>query len=163
MNKTDCSASTWSQAETDRFIGILKEKAYRLLARREYSAFELWQKFENRAPSDIAAQVLDELVQQDMQSDRRFAEMLCRSRFNAGKGPVLLKHELDKHQIDADLIEAVMADYQHQWATSAQQVRIKKFGEQPPTNFKEWTKQARFLQQRGFTAEQIGHFNNLHN
>lgn len=136
----------------------LKNKAYRLLARREYSAFELRQKLKNLAASDIVDQVLDEFVGQDMQSDTRFAEMLCRSRFNAGKGPVLLKHELDEHKIDPDLIENMMAVYDHQWITSAQQVRIRKFGEQPPTNFKAWAKQARFLQQRGFTAAQIGRF-----
>lgn len=145
-------------AETDRLIGLLKDKAYQLLARREYSAFELRQKLKNLAPSDIVAQVLDALIGQDMQSDRRFAEMLCRSRFNAGKGPVLLKHELNEHNIAADLIENVMAVYDYQWTTSAQQVRIHKFGEQPPTNFKAWAKQARFLQQRGFTSAQIGRF-----
>ncbi len=138
---------------------MLKDKACQLLARREYSAFELRQKFKALAPDAIIMQVLGDLIQQGMQSDKRFAEMLVRARFNAGKGPAILKHELDKHHIDTDLIDSAMAVYQHQWGALAEQVRIKKFGEQSPTNFKEWAKQARFLQSRGFTSTQIGQFN----
>ena len=40
----------------------------------------------------------------------------------------------------------------------AARVRTSKFGSQPPSSYREWAKQARFLQQRGFTAEQIGSF-----
>ncbi len=166
MSKTDSaetsasqvSAQDCTQVETERLAGLLKNKAYQLLARREYSVFELQQKFKHRAPADMVDQVLNTLIQQGAQSDSRFAEMLSRSRFNAGKGPVLLKHELDKHKIDPDLIETVMAVYQQQWLESAKQVRQRKFGSAPPANFKEWAKQARFLQQRGFTSAQIGQF-----
>jgi len=34
-------------------------------------------------------------------------------------------------------------------------VRQKKFGSQPPDDFRERSRQMRFLMQRGFTAEQI--------
>ncbi len=156
MNKNYYSES--SQSETGELIRLLKNKAHRLLARREYSVFELRQKLENLAPSPVCTQILDGLVQQGMQSDTRFAEMLCRSRFNGGKGPVMLRYELNEHKIDPDLIERALAVYQGQWAESAAQVRIRKFGEKPPENFEEWAMQARFLQQRGFTSAQIGQF-----
>lgn len=158
MHKNYYSDAT--QSETDELIRLLKDKAYRLLARREYSAFELRQKLTNLAPAAICTEILDELIQQGMQSDTRFAEMLCRSRFNSGKGPVMLEHELSKHNIAADLIERAMAVYRGRWAESAAQVRMRKFGEKPPANFTEWAKQARFLQQRGFTSAHIGQFDN---
>ena len=158
MANIDSALATPSDEDCS-LISLLEAKAYQLLARREYSVFELRRKFNALAPGHIATQVLNELIQQGMQSDKRFAEMLVRARFNAGKGPAILKHELDKHHIDTDLIDSAMAVYQHQWGALAEQVRIKKFGEQPPTNFKEWAKQARFLQSRGFTSTQIGQFN----
>jgi regulatory protein len=36
-----------------------------------------------------------------------------------------------------------------------EQVRMKKFGPARPDNFRERSRQMRFLMQRGFTAEQI--------
>lgn len=158
MNK---NYSESAQSEIDALIELLEDKAYRLLTRREYSVFELRQKLENLAPSHLCTQILDCLIQQGKQSDTRFAEMLCRSRFNGGKGPVMLKHELTEHQIDPDLIERTMAVYQNQWTESAAQVRIRKFGEKLPASFEELSKQARFLQQRGFTSAQISQFGHV--
>ncbi|WP_424946571.1 regulatory protein RecX [Candidatus Spongiihabitans sp.] len=165
MNQNNYSDnySESSQSQTDELIRLLKDQACRLLARREYSAFELRQKFAQLVPPPIRAQILDDLLdnmlddlmRRGMQSDARFAEMLCRSRFNGGKGPVRLKHELNKHNINPDLIERAMAVYQGQWAASAAQVRRRKFGDHAPASYAEWARQARFLQQRGFTAEQI--------
>ena len=156
MNKEDYNQS--SQSTESELIAVLKDKAYRLLARREYSVCELRQKFKVQAPSHICDQVLAELIDQGEQSDRRFAEMLGRSRFNAGKGPVKLKHELNEHKINPAIIETIMDDYNESWVESANLVRLKKFGETPPASFKEWARQSRFLQQRGFTSEHIGNY-----
>ena len=47
-----------------------------------------------------------------------------------------------------------------QWLERAREVREKKFGRESPRDFKERSRQMRFLQQRGFTSEQIrGAFN----
>ncbi len=156
MNKEDYNQS--SQSTEKELIAVLKDKAYRLLARREYSVCELRQKLKVLAQPHICDQVLAEFIDQGEQSDRRFAEMLGRSRFNAGKGPVKLKHELNEHKIDPLIIETIMDDYSERWVESAHLVRIKKFGETPPENFSEWARQARFLQQRGFTSAHIGQF-----
>jgi regulatory protein len=156
LNKEDYNQS--SQSTENELIAVLKDKAYRLLARREYSVYELRQRFRALAQPHICEQALAELVDQGVQSDRRFAEMLGRSRFNAGKGPVKLKHELNEHKIDAEIVESVMDEYNDLWLESADMVRRKKFGEKPPASFSEWAKQARFLQQRGFTSAHIGNF-----
>lgn len=156
MKSRENTDSDKPDAET--LIPTLRDKAFQLLARREYSARELRQKFQALAPASICDRVLVELTDEDAQSDWRFAEMLCRSRFNAGKGPVKLIHELKSHEISSEVIDAAMAEYDTLWEESANEVRVRKFGEHPPSSFKEWTRQVRFLQQRGFSSEHIGHF-----
>jgi len=156
LNKEDNIKSF--QSTEDELSAVVKDKAYQLLARREYSVCEMRQKFKALAPSHICDRAIAELIDQGEQSDKRFAEMLGRSRFNAGKGPVKLEYELNQHRIDPVIIETIMDTYNELWVESANQVRLKKFGDKPPVNFSEWARQARFLQQRGFTSEHIGHF-----
>ena len=48
-----------------------------------------------------------------------------------------------------------MSDYETKWPTLAAEVRCRKFGEQAPASYKDWARQARFLQQRGFTTEHV--------
>ncbi len=136
----------------------LKQKAYGFLARREHSVFELGQKLSRHGPRNLCDQVIDQLIEQGGLSDSRFAEMLSRARYNAGKGPVKLKHDLNSHQIAEHIIETAMAGYSELWGGLAERVRIRKFGKKPPENFTAWAKQAKFLQQRGFEAAQIGHY-----
>ena len=51
-----------------------------------------------------------------------------------------------------------MAAYSDDWRELADRARRKKFGDGAPRDFRSWSRQARFLQQRGFTREQIGTF-----
>ncbi len=137
----------------------LIDRAYALLSRREHSAHELRQKLKQKFAGRLGDETCDEIVgrltRQGAQSDERFAEMLCRSRFNAGKGPVRLQRELQEHQIEDHLIDAAMTQYNDSWRDLAEQVRGRKFGCSPPSSYAEWAKQARFLQQRGFSTAQI--------
>jgi len=126
--------------------------------RREYSAEELRKKFRNLADREIVETVIDRLIALNAQSDERYAEMLCRARFNAGKGPVRIKHDLSEQRIAVEIIESAMAEYDGKWKSLAEEIRARKFGDNPPENYLEWTRQARFLQQRGFASAQIGHF-----
>ncbi|MEE9446496.1 MAG: regulatory protein RecX, partial [Arenicellales bacterium] len=78
----------------------LWHKAVDALARREHSEFELRQKLARRMDDvDLLEDVIEALYRDDLLSDERFAQMLCRSRFNRGIGPVRLKHELNQHQV----------------------------------------------------------------
>jgi regulatory protein len=133
----------------------LMDRAYALLSRREHSAHELKQKLARKAPREVCNEVVEQLTRLGDQSDERFAEMLCRSRFNAGKGPIRLQRELQDHQIEEHLAEAAMAEYEDSWSDLAEQVRIRKFGDKSPHSYADWAKQARFLQQRGFAPGQI--------
>ena len=141
-------------------IRELVAKGVEYLARREHSAHELRQKFQRMGDREAGEEAVQYLIDQGAQCDKRFAEMLCRSRFNAGKGPVKLLHELNEHRIADYIIEQSMSEYDDRWFDLAKEVRVRKFGEDPPATFKDWAKQARFLQQRGFNSSHIGHFDN---
>lgn len=134
---------------------LLRDKAYQYLARREYSQHELRQKLGRIDQFHQLEQLLQELIQLNAQSDLRFAEQLGRARADAGKGPMLLEQELKQHRLDPAIIESVMELYQGEWAERAEFARIKKFGTAPPADYKEWARQARFLQQRGFSVNDI--------
>lgn len=141
-----------------RALHALRERAYRLLARREYSCYELRRKL---TPHDGHGQLdllLDTLDSEGSLSDRRFAEQLGRSRYQAGKGPRLLEQELRRHRLDEDIVQEVMSQYRESWRDLAAEVRQKRFGTAPPEDYRAWAKQARFLQQRGFTADEIGSY-----
>jgi len=144
-----------SNQERDRIYQALRDKAYRLLARREQSTCELRRKLKIDEYPHLVDQLLGELIGQGAQSDFRFAEQLCRSRYQNGKGPVKLRYELNQHQIEESVVAEVMSDYDDKWLNLAIEVRQKKFGSKAPGNYKDWAKQARFLQQRGFAPDQI--------
>lgn len=146
------------QSDDEALIKSLTERACGYLVRREHSAWELGRKLENHGPSAAVERAIGQLQDRGEQSDTRFAEMLCRSRFNNGKGPVRLLHELKKHRIDDEIISAVMLEYEDRWAELANQVRSKKFGDAAPASLQEWSRQARFLQQRGFSVSHFGRY-----
>ena len=152
------SADSENELSEEESIREVRNKAVKLLTRREYSQAELTRKLIKDAPSEIVHGVLSGLANDGYQSDERFAEMVCRTRFNNGKGPVRIRHELNEHQVRSDIIESCLSEYDDLWRDRIEAVRSQKFGAAPPESFESWAKQARFLQQRGFTAEQIGQF-----
>jgi len=143
---------------SEKTVNALVVKAYRLLAKREYSYHELLQKFLRQASQEDCEEVMRQLISRNAQSDRRFAESLCRSRYGAGKGPDLLRYELRNHRIEDELIETAMEPYSNDWKTLAEQVRKKKFGDELPTEYPELAKQLRFLRQRGFSQAELSQY-----
>jgi len=131
-------------------------KAVACLARREHSAHELQQKLERSGiATQQAAEVVGDLKRQGLVSDQRFAEGFIRYRSGRGYGPQRIALELNEKGIERSLISLVMECSGCNWAQLARDVRIKKFGTGQPADYKERARQARFLQYRGFTGDQI--------
>ena len=66
----------------------IKNICLRLLARREHSKKELLQKLVSKGFNKIlAANIINELVQEGWQDDLRYAENYARSRLLKGYGP----------------------------------------------------------------------------
>jgi len=139
-------------------LADLRNRAYGYLARREHSVHELRNKLQRFDEYSQVDTLLQDLREQNAQSDQRFAEQIGRVRVSAGKGPTVLEHELNQHRIDPAIIEEIMNAYEGKWAQLAEEVRCKKFGKPMPKDYKLWARQARFLQQRGFTANEIRSF-----
>lgn len=130
----------------------------RLLARREHGFAELVSKLETRGVTrDIALAVIQQLTDEGLQSDARYVEGWIRSRMSRGKGPRLIRAELRQRQIDDSLVAAGFDAVAPDWSALATEVRMRKFGQDPPEEFDERARQSRFLESRGFSAEQIRH------
>ena len=126
------------------------------LARREHGEQEITQKLISRGfDRETVEAGVSELISDGLLSDSRFAEAFVYSRFKKGSGPQKIHAELRQRGIDAALISASMDAVGEQWRERAREVREKKFGQESPRDFKELSRQMRFLQQRGFTSEQI--------
>ena len=95
------------------------------------------------------------LVAQGLLSNARYAESFIHSRAQRGQGPQKIRAELRERGVDDALIDAGLDVYATHWQELLEQVRLKKFGSQPPEDFRERSRQMRFLLQRGFTTEQI--------
>ena len=99
--------------------------------------------------------MLDALEARGLLSEQRFTEQFVGSRSDRGHGPRRIREELRRRGIDDEAArEAVGRDDEH-WSEQASQARTRRFGEDAPADYREWARQARFLERRGFTTEQI--------
>ena len=134
----------------------IRTLAMDLLARREHTEQELRQKLKIREHSPNAIdEVLQALQQDRLQSDTRFTESYVNHRVNAGIGPVKIRYELRQKGIDDLLANEFLEPFCSQWDEMMERQRIRKYGEAIPTDYRESMKQARFLQNRGFSGEAV--------
>ena len=140
------------QADTTR----ARKKAMDLLARREHTAQELRQKLSARefADDDIDT-TIDSLQRDNLQSDERFTESYVNHRVNGGVGPVKIRYELRQKGVSEILIDEYLGHLVDRWDEMMMEQRIRKYGESIPDDYGERMKQARFLQNRGFSPESV--------
>ena len=126
------------------------------LARREHSEQELLRKLKARAEdADEAEVVLQQLKDEGLQSDERFTEAYVHHRVNAGIGPLKISYELRQKGIDESFAEAFLEPLADEWDVMMRQQRVRKYGDAIPRDYAERMKQARFLQNRGFSPESV--------
>ncbi|HEX7271155.1 MAG TPA: regulatory protein RecX [Casimicrobiaceae bacterium] len=131
-----------------------KERAVRLLARREFARAEIEQRLvaEGFARSDIDA-ALDELATLGYLSDARYARALARQKAGRYSSRNIAK-ELRAKGVDAQTIEAAMADAEIDDAAALASLWTRRFGHAPGDE-REKARQVRFLQARGFALSAI--------
>lgn len=130
--------------------------AMRLLAAREHSQHELRRKLGQKGhEAAFIEKAIDQLASQDLQSDERFVESFINSYRARGKGPTRIRMALQQHQLADELLEGHLDERDVIWNEFALQVKLKKFGHARPEDFQQKMKQAKFLEYRGFTHEQI--------
>lgn len=127
-----------------------------LLARREHSRRELTRKLATRGfPDDVVSRALDELERTGALAETRFTESFVRSRIGKGQGPQRIRAELAQRGITDDEADGVLRAADVDWLATIRAVRAKRFGAEPPRDYAERARQARFLQYRGFDSAQI--------
>ena len=142
--------------ETECTVEAVRKQALTMLARREHSGAELRVKLAAKGfPADIINDALSDLYRSGWLSDERFVEAFLRVRSERGYGPVRIRAELKERGIDDELIAMHLDPRDSSWLRRLQGVRVKRFGAERPAEFADKARQMRFLQARGFTAEQI--------
>ncbi|HOL64696.1 MAG TPA: regulatory protein RecX [Accumulibacter sp.] len=131
----------------------LRERAVRLLARRDHSRSELARKLAGNGEASIQlADTLDTLSAQGLLSDSRYALSRSQSRSKT-LGNARLAGELRAKGVDDELVNAALASIEDE-LSRAQRVWQRKYGVLP-ASAEEYARQARFLAARGFAAETI--------
>ena len=129
----------------------LRQQAIRLLARREHTRVELARKLSGLGTTEEIDAVLADMEASQLQSDNRTAESYLRS--NASRlGASRLRHTLKTRGVAPEMIDEQMA--QAGLPDEIERARAawsRKF-DTAPANPKEWARQARFLQSRGFAG-----------
>ena len=126
----------------------LRNRALRLLSRREYSRAELKAKLLLYDKQAELESLLDSLQEKDWLSDKRFAEEWVRQR-SLRYGRQRLQYELGQKGIEPELITASLHKYLQDEVAQARLVWQKKYGLRAISP-QEKAKQIRFLQYRGY-------------
>jgi regulatory protein len=135
--------------------GTLRERALRLLARREHARVELSRKLAPYAEStEQLDMMLDDLTARRLLSDERYVEMRLNAR-SARFGNARLAHELRTQGVAEELVSEALAGSDDE-LSRARQVWQRKFGNTPAVaEANERARQMRFLMSRGFSGETI--------
>jgi regulatory protein len=133
----------------------VRDAAIALLARRDFASGELREKLRSRGYDPaVAAAVVVELSEERMLDDARYAENYVAYHAGRGHGPLRIGADLRSFGLPSELIDTALAAGQD-WRALARALRSRKFGDQPPEDWTEKVRQARFLQYRGFSSDQI--------
>jgi regulatory protein len=134
----------------------VRTAAYALLAGRDFSRHEL---IERLLRKGYGAAVIDEavanIVQEGFLQEDRFAGQFVSQRARRGHGPVRVRMGLREKGVDPETIDQALGTTETDWFQAAREARRRKFGLEPPADRRERAKQARFLQYRGFSSDQI--------
>lgn len=132
----------------------LRQQAIRLLARREHTRVELARKLSGLGTQEEIDAVLADMEASQLQSDNRTAESYLRS--NASRlGTSRLRHTLKTRGVAPELIEEHLAQSDLPDETVRARAAWSRKFSAAPANPKEWARQARFLQSRGFASDTI--------
>ena len=128
--------------------------AVTFLARRDYSSGELRHKLCERGFDEaLVRTVIEGLAERRLIDDARYVESYVHHHAERGQGPRRIRQDLADFELDPSLLDAALGGYD--WARQARELRIRKFGLEPPADWAGKARQLRFLQYRGFSADHI--------
>jgi regulatory protein len=159
--KPDSVTSSATAGEIARGAGKGSERTVRtaalgLLAGRDFSRNELTERLLRKGhAAEIIQEVVGALVQEGLLHEARYVEQFVTQHAGRGQGPQRIRMELRERGVDAEAIESGLDNAETDWVKAAREARRRKFGVSLPRAYRERAKQARFLQYRGFSSDQI--------
>lgn len=141
----------------------LYQYALFLLSRRDYGKAELFARMKRRmyekndgiVDEALIEGVLDKLNEQHFLDDDRVVGLLMQGYVRKGYGPLRIKQEMRQKGFAETLVDHHFSQLDVDWFDIASEVRCKKFGDEIPKDFKEKSKQIRYLQYRGFFGDMV--------
>jgi regulatory protein len=134
----------------------MRRAAMNMLARRDHSQKELYQKLVTRFQEKHLAQaVIDQLAEDGLQSDANFTEAYIRFRASKGYGPERIFLELSQKGISESLANRCIAEAEINWFDLLEEQYQKKFQSRKPETLEEKAKMQRFLVYRGFNSRSV--------
>ena len=133
----------------------LKGRALRYLSAREHSRAELVRKLarHEEEPGELE-RVLDDLQAKGFISQERVVASVLNRRA-AHLGAARVRQELQSKGIDAALVKDAVAGLQDSELERARAVWLRRFGDSPPADARQWARQMRFLMARGFSSDVV--------
>lgn len=134
----------------------VRTAAYALLAGRDFSGHELATRLLRKGyPPDHVTAAVAAVVQEGLLREDRFAEQFVGQQSRRGRGPVRIRMGLRDKGVDPETVAQAFGTTATDWVQAAREARRRKFGPDLPADARERAKQARFLQYRGFSSDQI--------
>ena len=99
--------------------------------------------------------MVTELSGERLLDDDRYADSLVRQLATRGQGPARIRQQLTEAGIPAERASRAIEEGPD-WHALAREVRLRKFGPEPPPDWPSRARQMRFLQYRGFSNDHIG-------
>ena len=130
-------------------------KALDIISRREHSDKEIKNKLLKKFNTpELIDEVILKLIENNFINNVRYAQMYVHVRKRKGFGPKKIQFELMTRGIDDSISSSAITE-EGSWKEAAQKVFNKKFQNGASNEFKERNKQKSFLQNRGFSFEEI--------
>ena len=138
-----------------RAFAAARAAAVALLARRDYASGELRAKLVDKGHDAAVVEALvADFAAKRLIDDARYAERYVAYKAARGQGPVRIRQDLKALGLAAEVAAAAL-DSGPDFPRLAAAARARKFGGPPPKTWKDKARQARFLQYRGFSADDI--------
>ncbi|MGM0517328.1 MAG: regulatory protein RecX [Pseudomonadota bacterium] len=139
--------------DAERRLLDCERRAVGFLARREHARQELARKLADRGfDSEEIEVVLDRLVEEGWQSDRRYAESMIRVRSARRYGPGRIAAELAERGVDEAVVSQAFEAEPRDWEALAREQLLARFSG-PPEDFPDRARRHRHLIGRGFPPE----------
>ena len=130
-------------------------KALDIISRREHSQKELSNKLIKKFDiPELVDSVIHGLLEKNLLNDYRYSESYVVARKRKGFGPKKIGYELVSRGVNENIVSEVI-DAEGGWNEAALKAFNKKFKAGIGEDFKEQNKQKAFLQNRGFSFQEI--------